>query len=204
MNINITLATSTTYINKLDWTVLLQQLFVRPIDHGRLRQGAGVQPPFTGRERSTHLAVCLLADINMYASYIIVYIAQCRDTYTLLSVLYPNAVKFVFMYLIVCVHYRHHMPTDVCNNTGVDFVLRPGSQYCYRLWQIDEDFFEANKSCSRNNAALVRIDSQEENDYINSTYFVQLGYQEFWIGLTDIFEEGVFRYTIHDYVHVCE
>jgi hypothetical protein len=82
---------------------------------------------------------------------------------------------------------------EICNNTGIVVDLyeqRPNSHYCYRMFETRTDFSSANRSCVRHNGFLVRIDSEEENDYILNKY----GIQEFWIGLNDQRVEGVFRW----------
>ena len=40
---------------------------------------------------------------------------------------------------------------------------------------------------------LLRIDSARENEYVRARFFVGRGSTEFWIGLNDIDQEGVFR-----------
>ncbi len=78
-----------------------------------------------------------------------------------------------------------------CRN---DYQLRaPANEYCYRHYQIAEDFSAANRSCVRDGANLLSIDNEEENTYIYDTYFQPSGNAEFWIGLNDMTNEGVFR-----------
>ena len=40
---------------------------------------------------------------------------------------------------------------------------------------------------------LLRIDSARENEYVRAWFFVGRGSREFWIGLNDIDQEGIFR-----------
>lgn len=86
----------------------------------------------------------------------------------------------------------------ICNNTGLKegslYQRRPNSDYCYVLFLTRGDFSTANRTCVRNNGYLVKIDSEEENDYIRSTYLNSAS--EFWIGLTDQVTEGVFKYAL--------
>lgn len=72
----------------------------------------------------------------------------------------------------------------------------PANEYCYRYFQIAEDFSAANRSCVRNGASLVFIDSSEENTYLHDTFFESSGQTEFWIGLNDMGTEGDFRSAI--------
>ena len=85
----------------------------------------------------------------------------------------------------------------ICNNTGLAasglYIMRPGSEYCYRLFQSDKDFSDANRTCYRQNGLLVKIDSRSENEFIYNEYFVGGGRRDFWIGLNDQDQEGVFR-----------
>ena len=56
------------------------------------------------------------------------------------------------------------------------------------------DWFEANETCKNLGARLVEIDSKEENDQI-VTKIKRRDFKErhFWIGLTDLKEEGIWR-----------
>lgn len=82
--------------------------------------------------------------------------------------------------------------TEICNSPpGVAYTQRDGTDYCYRYFDTAMDFSNANRSCVRNNAALVRINTVDEDTYINSTYYKS---SDFWIGLSDQRVEGIFRY----------
>lgn len=70
------------------------------------------------------------------------------------------------------------------------------NQYCYRYYQIAEDFSAANRSCVRDGANLVFITSAEEDQYLRDTFFSDLRETEFWIGLNDMETEGVFKCVI--------
>ena len=86
-------------------------------------------------------------------------------------------------------------PAAICRD---GYVLRaPANEYCYRFFQVAEDFSAANRSCVRNGANLVFIESAEENSYLQDTFFETNGQTEFWIGLNDLTEEGDFRYKYH-------
>lgn len=65
--------------------------------------------------------------------------------------------------------------------------------YCYRYYQISEDFSAANRSCIRDGASLVFIETAEEDQYLRDTFFSDQSETEFWIGLNDMVQEGVFR-----------
>lgn len=52
----------------------------------------------------------------------------------------------------------------------------------------------ANRTCVRDDAILLSIQSVNENEYIKENFFSNNNDQEFWIGLNDILEEGTFRY----------
>ena len=89
-------------------------------------------------------------------------------------------------------HLSFSQYTAICNNPpGIAYIRREGTDYCYRYFDTALDFANANRSCVRNNAALVRIDTETEDTYINSTYYKN---NDFWIGLTDQTVEGIFRY----------
>ncbi len=66
-------------------------------------------------------------------------------------------------------------------------------QYCYRYVQTRTDYITANRTCVREGGSMVYIQSSEENDRINTNYFVGRGAVEFWIGLNDLETEGTFR-----------
>ena len=87
----------------------------------------------------------------------------------------------------------------ICNNTGLEasnfYVMRPNSGHCYRYFQSDKNYFDANRTCFRTNGLLARIDSQSENDYIYQLYFLRGGQRPFWIGMDDQDQEGVFKYV---------
>lgn len=74
------------------------------------------------------------------------------------------------------------------------YVLR--NEYCYRYYQIAEDFSAANRSCARDGASLVFIDSAEEDQYVRDTFFADMSETEFWIGLNDMETEGIFRFAV--------
>ncbi len=85
----------------------------------------------------------------------------------------------------------------ICDNSAIDtsssnvlYILRDGSQYCYRYFNSKLSFRGAEGVCENDNAVLLRIDTQEENDYINSTFSNN---PEFWLGLSDINDEGIFK-----------
>ena len=78
------------------------------------------------------------------------------------------------------------MFTAICRD---GYILR--NEYCYRLYQVAEDFSAANRSCVRDGASMVYIESAEENEYLRETFFMNAS--EFWIGLNDMETEGVFR-----------
>ena len=85
----------------------------------------------------------------------------------------------------------------ICDNSATDFSssnvvyqLRQGSEYCYRYFETPLTFEAASGVCLRDQATLIRIDSKEENDYINSTFSSQNG---FWMGLSDRDTDGIFR-----------
>lgn len=67
------------------------------------------------------------------------------------------------------------------------------NEYCYRYYQIGEDFSAANRSCVRDGASLVFIDSQAEDQYLRDKFFSDQSNTEFWIGLNDMETEGIFR-----------
>ena len=91
----------------------------------------------------------------------------------------------------------HFHAVLICDNTAIDtssssvlYILRDGSQYCYRYFNSKDTFRGAEGVCENDNAVLLRIDTQEENDYINSTFFDN---SEFWLGLSDVDSEGIFK-----------
>ena len=56
-------------------------------------------------------------------------------------------------------------------------------------------WFEANETCRNMGAGLVEINTEEENDQIVHE-INRIGYEDrhFWTGLTDLEEEGIFRF----------
>ncbi|XP_033121824.1 CD209 antigen-like [Anneissia japonica] len=67
----------------------------------------------------------------------------------------------------------------------------PLSRSCYRYFYESVNWFDALQSCKDNNASLVTISSNVEHDFVND-----LCSDSFWIGLNDIKNEGVWRWTI--------
>lgn len=84
------------------------------------------------------------------------------------------------------------MCTAICSRSGYD-LRTPANNYCYGYFQIAEDFSAANRSCVRDGANLVFIDNAEENMYLHDRFFQPHGQTEFWIGLNDMNQEGMFR-----------
>ena len=76
--------------------------------------------------------------------------------------------------------------------------MRPSSGFCYRYFQSDKNYYDANRTCFRANGLLARIDSQSENEYIYQMYFLEGGQRSFWIGMDDQDQEGVFKYVYDD------
>lgn len=66
-----------------------------------------------------------------------------------------------------------------------------GLSNCYKLFDSRRSFSDASDTCIAANSVLVKIVSEAENSFINSTFAKSA---PFWIGLNDIEEEGVFRY----------
>lgn len=87
-------------------------------------------------------------------------------------------------------------PTIICG--GQDYLMRPDSQYCYLYYASPMDWIAANKTCNRTGGLLTSITSQEENQYIFDRYFTESGEIEFWIGLSDLEQEGVFKWVGND------
>ena len=75
--------------------------------------------------------------------------------------------------------------------------MGPSGEHCYRYFQSPQTFAAAQKVCERDfetiEGTLVIIGSQDEDDFVNDELFVEFGDTEFWIGLNDQEEEGIFR-----------
>ena len=82
--------------------------------------------------------------------------------------------------------------TGMCPDTNYE--LGPSGIDCYLFVRSFQDFSEANRTCARDGGMLVRIDTAEEDAYINEEFFTeQAERNEFWIGLSDMEDEGVFK-----------
>lgn len=100
------------------------------------------------------------------------------------------------MSVTVSMIYYHKIFSAICIN---GYTLRPpANEYCYKYYQIDEDYSAANRSCVRDGASLVFINSSEENAYLRDNFFDPNGQTEFWIGLNDLDVEGVFMYACYN------
>ena len=81
--------------------------------------------------------------------------------------------------------------TTICPQPG--YLLADNTSLCYSYKQSSVDFFAANRSCVREGAILLSIESSSEDVYIWRTFFNGSGGVEFWIGLNDLDTEGIFR-----------
>ncbi|XP_034616227.1 macrophage mannose receptor 1-like isoform X1 [Trachemys scripta elegans] len=66
--------------------------------------------------------------------------------------------------------------------------------YCYSIGQIPRTFSEANKICERNQSYLASIENRYEQAYLISLVGLRPE-QYFWIGLSDVEEQGTFKWT---------
>ncbi|XP_044862469.1 macrophage mannose receptor 1-like [Mauremys mutica] len=66
--------------------------------------------------------------------------------------------------------------------------------YCYSIGQIPVTFSEANKICERNKSYLASIENRYEQAYLISLVGLRPE-KYFWIGLSDVEEEGTFKWT---------
>lgn len=86
------------------------------------------------------------------------------------------------------------MHAGICPNRNYD--LGPSGN-CYLYFDSDRDFFDANTTCARDGpdhgGMLVYIETMEEDQWLFQEFFEGRGRLEFWIGLNDITNEGVFR-----------
>ena len=63
---------------------------------------------------------------------------------------------------------------------------------CYKLFTSVHDWNEAKVICENDGATLVKIDSADENNFINTTYLT--GQVDYWIGLSDSYNEGTWKW----------
>ena len=63
---------------------------------------------------------------------------------------------------------------------------------CYTLITTAETRYNADAICKNNDAMLVKIDSAEENDFIEREYLT--GSVVYWIGLSDSENEGTWKW----------
>uniref|UniRef100_A0A8C8RNB2 Macrophage mannose receptor 1 n=1 Tax=Pelusios castaneus TaxID=367368 RepID=A0A8C8RNB2_9SAUR len=66
--------------------------------------------------------------------------------------------------------------------------------YCYSVGQIPVIFSEANKICERNQSYLASIENRYEQAYLISLLGLR-SEKYFWIGLSDVEEQGNFKWT---------
>ncbi|KFV05821.1 Macrophage mannose receptor 1, partial [Pterocles gutturalis] len=77
--------------------------------------------------------------------------------------------------------------------------------YCYSMGQLPATFSEAKKICEENKSYLVTVRDRYEQAFLTSV----IGFNPakyFWIGLSDVEEQGTFRWTSGDVVtftHEC-
>ncbi|XP_021358007.1 lymphocyte antigen 75-like [Mizuhopecten yessoensis] len=74
---------------------------------------------------------------------------------------------------------------------------REGACRCYHVMKAPSskvDFESAQKFCGFSNANLVKIESREVHNFIERLVFQSNGVTEFWIGLNDIEQEGLFEW----------
>ena len=66
---------------------------------------------------------------------------------------------------------------------------------CYKLHTLSKDWENAKKSCQNFGAQLVKIETEEENQFIITTYFSYINFGRYWIGLSDLGNEGKWKWT---------
>eukprot|EP00092_Neocalanus_flemingeri_P080451 GFUD01100354.1.p1 GENE.GFUD01100354.1~~GFUD01100354.1.p1 ORF type:complete len:211 (-),score=33.55 GFUD01100354.1:201-833(-) len=66
------------------------------------------------------------------------------------------------------------------------------SSSCYRLWEEEHIWSEAEFRCQQEGGHLVSILSKQENEFINNTFFNQ---KNIWIGANDKLVEGLWTWS---------
>ena len=64
----------------------------------------------------------------------------------------------------------------------------------YAVSDVKTTWPEASASCRKLGAELVKIESQGETEFLNSTFDIP-SLKKIWIGLNDIDEEGVWKWS---------
>ncbi|XP_052790127.1 perlucin-like protein [Mya arenaria] len=78
--------------------------------------------------------------------------------------------------------------TPSCLSDWVNF-----NESCYFFNTVPLSFLDAERACQERNAHLVHINDASENAFVKA-HARLTRYDYWWIGLTDIFQEGVWRW----------
>ncbi|XP_067418418.1 macrophage mannose receptor 1-like [Emydura macquarii macquarii] len=79
-------------------------------------------------------------------------------------------------------------------DTGCQKGWKRYGTYCYSIGQIPVTFSEANKICERNQSYLASIENRYEQAYLISLVGLRPE-KYFWIGLSNVEEQGTFKWT---------
>ena len=89
-------------------------------------------------------------------------------------------------------------PLDVLTNNLLLFsiacIIGPSGS-CYKLFTQPLAWSTAKESCQALGAALVKIDSSVENDFISNNFLTYSPATKYWIGLNDLRNEGQFEWS---------
>ncbi|XP_053382474.1 perlucin-like protein isoform X2 [Mercenaria mercenaria] len=64
---------------------------------------------------------------------------------------------------------------------------------CYLFSQAEVNFLDAEVLCSQTGGHLVRVESEQENNFLKH-YMKQLKNAHYWMGLSDMDQEGTFKW----------
>ncbi|VDI05066.1 Hypothetical predicted protein [Mytilus galloprovincialis] len=62
--------------------------------------------------------------------------------------------------------------------------------YCYNFWKFQKSWHNAQEDCKGRNSNLIKIENDEENTWIVSSFLTAYTIDRIWIGASDILNEG--------------